>query len=119
MKLRIEGNSLRLRLRRLEVSRLAEHGSVEEATPFRCGGILTYRIETGGPAVVAGLAAGCITVRIPPSQAVAWAASDEVGIYGRDGDLRIAVEKDFRCLTRPAEEEHADAYPHPAVPAAC
>jgi hypothetical protein len=28
--------------------------------------------------------------------------------------LSIAIEKDFRCLTRPREEEEPDAYPHPA-----
>jgi hypothetical protein len=41
-----------------------------------------------------------------------WASGDEVGLYAQDGALRIAIEKDFRCLTRAGEEP--DAYPHPA-----
>jgi hypothetical protein len=28
--------------------------------------------------------------------------------------MRIAIEKDFRCLTRPREQDEPDAYPHPA-----
>lgn len=49
MKLRLQGNSLRLRLTRSEVVRLNGHGSVEEAASFGSGGSLIYRIQ-GRPA---------------------------------------------------------------------
>jgi hypothetical protein len=114
MKLRIQGNSLRLRLTRSEAARLHEHGTVEEAASFRSGGSLTYRIQTrtGTEPVHADFSGGAITVFIPTETVRAWAAGDEVGLYAQDGALRIAVEKDFRCLTR--AEEEPDAYPHPA-----
>jgi hypothetical protein len=53
-------------------------------------------------------------IGVPAPTVVAWANSDDVGIAVRDGILRIAIEKDFRCLTRPKEEDEPDAYPHPA-----
>jgi hypothetical protein len=114
MKLRLQGNSLRLRLTRAEVARLDDHGTVEEAVSFKSGGSLTYRIQsdTGAEQLHADFSGGAITVLIPTQTVRTWAAGDEVGLYAQDVALRIAVEKDFRCLTRP--EEEPDAYPHPA-----
>ena len=114
MKLRVQGNSLRLRLARSEVARLDEHGTVEEAASFSSGGSLTYRVQThaGTQPVHADFSGGAITVRIPTETVRAWAAGDEVGLYAQHGPLRIAIEKDFHCLTR--AEEEPDAYPHPA-----
>jgi hypothetical protein len=40
--------------------------------------------------------------------------SDEARITARDGVLRIVIEKDFRCPTRPRVQDEPDAYPHPA-----
>jgi uncharacterized protein DUF7009 len=114
MKLRVQGNSLRLRLTRSEVARLDEQGSVEEAASFSSGGSLTYRIQTHASTqpVHADFSGGAITLFIPTETVRAWAAGDEVGLYAQDEALRIAIEKDFRCLTRAAEE--LDAFPHPA-----
>jgi hypothetical protein len=116
MKLRLQGNSLRLRLTRSEVARLHEHGAAEETVPFSTGSRLTYcvRERADADAVQADLCNGVITVHVPAEAILSWATSDEVGLYGQDGPLRIAVEKDFRCLTRPKDEESPDVYPHPA-----
>jgi len=114
MKLRIQGESLRFRLTRLEVARLHESGMVEETAHFGAGRSLTYRIRKGaGGDMRAELAEGAITVHVPAGIADGWAASEEVGIDARDGVMRIAIEKDFRCLTHSREDE-PDAYPHPA-----
>lgn len=114
MKLRIHGNSLRLRLTRTDVARLHSHGSLEETASFGSGGSLTYRIQSraGAETVRAAFGGGAITVLIPCETARAWPAGDELGLYARDGALSISIEKDFRCLTRP--EDEPDAYPHPA-----
>jgi len=119
MKLRIQGNSLRYRLTRPEVVRLHEDGIIEETAHFGIGRNLTYRIRKGASAtgIHAELVDGTITVDAPAGIVDNWATSDEVGIAARDGALRIAIEKDFRCLTRRAEEDEAGAYPHPAEPA--
>jgi hypothetical protein len=116
MKLRIQGDSLRLRLTRSEVAGLHETGAVEETAHFAGGGGLTYRIRktAAGDSIRAELTDGAITVLVPAGTVEAWATSEEVGLAARDGVLRIAIEKDFRCLTRAREEDEADAYPHPA-----
>jgi len=120
MKLRIQGNSLRFRLTRSEVTRLYEDGAIAETTHFGVGHILTYRLRkaAGGADIRAELTDGAITVSAPGSMVDKWAISDEVGIAARDGALRIAIEKDFRCLTH-REEDEADAYPHPVEQASC
>ena len=93
-----------------------EHGVVDETAQFKADGRLIYRVQrsAGGEAVQADLHNGIITVHVPAGAVEGWAASDEVGLYAQDGPLRIAIEKDFRCLTRPREEDGPDAYPHPA-----
>jgi hypothetical protein len=119
MKLRILGNSLRFRLTRPEVARLHQDGLIEEATHF-ASARLAYRIRKDDAAadIGADLADGTITISVPAGAVDEWAASDEVGIAARHGALRIAIEKDFRCLTR-RDEDEADAYPHPVEHGSC
>ena len=113
MKMRLQADSLRLRLGQSEVARLRDQGVVEESVSFGPGTGLVYRIlsERGAEPVHANFEGGVVTVHIAAAQAKAWASSDEVGVYAQDGGLRIAIEKDFRCLTR--TEPEPDAFPHP------
>jgi hypothetical protein len=114
MKLRLQGNSVRLRLTRSEVERLREIGLVEESVDFGADDVLAYRLQTRsepGP-VEAAYRKGTLTVSLSQEVAQTWSVSDEVGLYGQFGALTISVEKDFRCLTRPRDDEH-DAFPHP------
>jgi hypothetical protein len=117
MKLRLHGNSVRLRLTRPDVERLRQAGVVEEPVEFGSGEVLAYRLQSRqqpGP-VEALFRDGVMTVTVPEEAAQPWAGSDEVGLYARNGSLSISIEKDFRCLTRPLEDERErDAYPHPA-----
>src|ERR1035437_2846798 len=101
MKLRIKGNSLRLRLTRPEVIRLGDDGGVEERADFGAGEVLTYRLRpvaTPGP-LHAAFHQGTIEVTVAGETARDWAVSEEVGLYAQSAGLRIAIEKDFRCLT--------------------
>ena len=120
MKLRLQGNSVRLRLTRSEVERLRETGTVEESVDFGGGETLAYRLHSrraAGP-MQAGFGQGTLTVSISIDAAKAWATSEEVGVYAQSGALAISIEKDFRCLTKPRDGEELDAYPHPGEPAA-
>ena len=116
MKLRLQGNSLRLRLTRSEVMYLCEAGMVEESVDFGIGTGLIYRIQSLGVTdpIHALFCNHSITVRVPAESVALWAAADEVGLYAQHGALKIAVEKDFRCLTRRPDELEPDAYPNPA-----
>ena len=115
MKLRIKGNSLRLRMTRSEVARLGTGEPVEESTEFSPNQILRYRIQPGeGPdEVFASFESGLALVMVSADRIRQWAFSSEVGIYGASAALDIAIEKDFRCLTRPEERSDPDVYPHP------
>ena len=122
MKLRIRGNSVRLRLGQSEVRQLLDIGTLEEATQFDPAGNhrLVYRVEAaaGPAAIAASFTAGRVLVRIPVDTVRNWASSDQVGIVGRQalgvsGELKILIEKDFECLDGTADEPQDDAYPHP------
>ncbi len=103
MKLRLHGNSIRLRLAREEVERLAREGLVEERTSFPDGGLLEWRLALadGVAEVSARWGDGRLEVVLPRAVALAWAASEDEGLYGEHalagGRLAIAVEKDFPC----------------------
>ncbi len=119
MKLRVRGNSIRLRLNRGEVAALGAGGRVEERVPFGPGVALAYVFEAADvPALVAHFDGARIVVQAPRGEVAAWAAGDDVGMehegaVAPDETLRILVEKDFACLTgRPGEEDH-DAFDNP------
>ena len=122
MKLRIQGNSLRLRLTQSEVEAFGERGHVEEHIRFRPGEFMVYTLEASD--VVGHMDAhygeGRVTIRVPSGQVAAWVETNQVGMEGEqpiEGDerLTILVEKDFKCLHGPAERQEEDAFPHPAT----
>jgi hypothetical protein len=115
MKLRLNGNSLRLRLTRPEVMQLCEAGTVEQSVDFGLGTVLIYRIQSRDVTdpMHAVFCNHSIIVRLPAESVATWAGADEVGLYVQQGPLKIAVEKDFRCLTRRPDDPEPDAYPHP------
>ncbi len=124
MKLRIRGNTLRLRLTRSEVDAIGRGESVSETTAFPDGTTLQYRLVPGAVRH-AGQKAGDsgfeITVEVPRDEASRWAESEEVGFSGEDafevGDLAVLIEKDFTCITPRAGEEELDTYPNPNIAA--
>lgn len=84
---------------------------MEESAGFSGGEALTYRLRsvaTPGP-----LRAAFHQGTVSSETARDWAVAEDVGLYAQAGGLQIAIEKDFRCLTRPDCEE-PNAYPHPA-----
>jgi len=115
MKLRLNGNSLRLRLTRPEVTRLREAGTVEQSVDFGLGIVLTYRIQSRDvtDSMHAVFCNHSIMVRLPAESVATWAEGNEVGLYAQQGALEITVEKDFRCLSRRPDNPESDAYSHP------
>lgn len=117
MKLRIKGDSVRLRLTRSEVRSLLEAGVVEEATRFPGGAtlrcVLSTRRGTGG--LAAGFEGGTLTVSLPPEVARRWGTSEQVEIRAtlplEGGALELLIEKDFPCLTARPGEDDSDAFP--------
>lgn len=120
MKLRIRGNTLRLRLTRSEVDHIGRGEVVEEVTPFPDGSEFCYRLVPGH-SEEAGQTSNdvghTITIEVPKGRAASWAESDEVGFSGdvpfEVGPLAILIEKDFSCLTPREGEEEIDTFPNP------
>lgn len=126
MKLRVKGNSLRLRITPSEMKRFVSGSRLEEVVVFGPApeARLSYTLEHSAEVSAVGVnyRAQQISVLIPEAQARAWAESEEVGIYADldtgAGTLSILVEKDFACLDRD-EAENADTFPHPQENAVC
>lgn len=116
MKLRLRGNSIRLRLTQSEVARFGREGKVEETVRFNeSERDLLYTLEIGAESdLFAKFADGAIRVFIPEKQALEWVDSQQVGVETPVGSsLRVLVEKDFACSeVRPGENEE-DAFPNP------
>lgn len=122
MKLRIRGNSIRLRLLKSEVDRLAAAGVASEEVRFGTATdqALKYSIAAsdGVEEVTVQFSDNQILVLLPESVAMNWTKSDEVGIeavidVGNDCTLAVLIEKDFECVDRPGDPDRADAFPNP------
>jgi hypothetical protein len=127
MKLRIKGNSLRLRLQRSEIAALQETGEVADQITFGPAAhqTLRYMIEVGeGDTIEVIYVPATLRVRMPRTDVETWATTDRVGFEatlenGTDDPLSVLLEKDFKCLVdRPGEDE-TDAYENPAGPGHC
>ena len=120
MKLRVRDNSIRLRLTRSEVDLVRTDGLVRGRVPFAGRNSFDYILESS-PATVkpeAHISNNVLTVRIPETEILSWANSNEVSISASQildgGDqLSILVEKDFACLAPREGEDESDMHPHP------
>jgi hypothetical protein len=115
MKLRIQANSLRLRLNQAEVARLRDGGHVESSIEFAPGCSLSYLLEgsPGAKSLSADFDGRAIRLTVPTQQLTEWAESNQVGIESRSPNgVEVLIEKDFQCLHRSVEEE-PNAFPHP------
>lgn len=119
MKLRIQGNSLRLRLSQPEVAQFSKTGFVEDSIQFAPGASLTYTIETASAlhAPLATYQDHWLRVQVPTSAAQDWYTSERVAISSDqpiddEKILSVLIEKDFQCL-HGGEQRDPDAYPNP------
>ena len=119
MKLRIQGNAIRLRLSKTDIETFKSAGYIEEVTDFGSH-TFTYalnRLRNGD--IFAEFDNGLMVVHLPESTAHEWADSDQVGIekeidvdgYGRV--LHLVVEKDFKCLGREGSESEKNNFENP------
>lgn len=126
MKLRIRGNSIRLRLTRSEVEQFGNSGLVADTVEFGQGwDAFQYQLEVGSNGEAGAKFEGsCMTVIVPVEDAEHWTSSEQVGLeylqpISMDENLRILVEKDFACLAERPDEDDSDAFLNPLVLAKC
>ena len=120
MKLRIQENTIRIRLAKSEISLLSERGFVEEKTVFGQGNEFRYRVEiTSGHSQLRALIEPFqIIIALPEDLGKEWVETDRVGLEeileNEAGGLSIVIEKDFQCLHREGEDKQ-DLYAHPKM----
>jgi hypothetical protein len=83
-------------------------------------GILSYTVRARRDAaqIKAHFQGGEILVDLPMALVGPWANTDQIGIeyvqpISEKENLRIVIEKDFRCLQPRSEEDESDNFPHP------
>jgi hypothetical protein len=119
MKLRIRGNSIRLRLSQGDIAVLVATGAIEDRVSFGPHSALTYRLERAeGPQARAALTENRLIVAFPPDQIDTWAQTEAVSMEAEQAlddtqGLNLLVEKDFQCLSPREAEDDADLFPNP------
>ena len=119
MKLRIKGDSLRLRLAQGEVRTLAECGEVEDRISFPGGTALRYRlrVDRGSDVISSSYGSDLIEILVPEPLSERWCGTDLVTLSASQGtgsaELRIILEKDWACLAPREGEDDSDNFPHP------
>ena len=111
MKLRIKGNSLRLRLSKTDVQQLAETGKVFDKISF---GVeqLAYTLKAAEEIKIpeVSFSINNIIVLIPTRFTTNWHGNNVVGIdatqnIGNNETLYLLIEKDFQCLDESTEDQ--------------
>ena len=118
MKLRIKGNSLRIRLTKTEVSILADTGHLEEQTSFP-NKLFTYSLQKNKDIqeLSATFTDNKITMFVPASFVNDWPGNNVTGLntkmpISETESLYLLIEKDFVCLDETTEDQ-SDNYKNP------
>ncbi len=122
MKLRIKGNSIRLRLTQKEVLEFQENGVVEEVVKFGDANFskMHYLLQVSDVTEInATYNSNIMVVNVPKLIAEKWTTTNQVGfqhhMYLNENEtLFILVEKDFQCLQPREQEDESNMYPNPA-----
>lgn len=118
MKIRIRGNSVRVRLSKPEVALFVKEGYVEERTEF-ASGTLVYAVKSSpGNTLAADFSNGNLILYVPAVMLQQWATTDLVGmdhsmLLPNGKQLYLLIEKDFKCIDAPVTEDQSDMYEHP------
>lgn len=118
MKIRIKGNSVRIRLSRPEVNKLEGEGYLEEQTSFG-GNTLVYALQTrsDGDQLSADFIDNKITMYVPGALIKDWPVNAIVGFdasmtLSDTSSLYLLLEKDFVCIDAPTGDQ-SDNYENP------
>ncbi len=116
MKIRIKGNSIRLRLTKTDVADLKEKGMVKEETVFSFEAVFSYAlfVDADSEEINAKFKDNCVTVFLPEKEAAILTDTEEITVknsqYNGSADgLFILIEKDLQCLDDTSEDQ-SDMY---------
>lgn len=120
MKIRMKGNSVRLRLTQSEVSEFCDKGNVEDRVDFGST-VLGYRLEAKEDIETLRVTFenNLITMFMPEKWKRGWDLNDIVGFdngskTASHQEPMLLVEKDFTCMDNSMEDQ-SDNYPNPKL----
>jgi len=119
MKLRIRGNSVRIRVSKSELAQIEESGAAQDSVRFSAHSALIYRVEVKpGGRIEAEFDGARLRIAVPRDDVARWLAPGEVSIEAEQqiGDgvvLKVLVEKDFACLAPRDSEDDSDLFDNP------
>ena len=112
MKIRIKGNSIRLRLTKTDIQNLKEKGIVEEKTIIGSEEIFKYSlvVDEKIATISAEFQANTIKVFLSKKEADLLTETDEITVEGSQNNgeekgLFLLVEKDLQCLDTTYEDQ--------------
>ena len=118
MKIRIQGNSIRIRLSKTEVDTLSDGGFLEDQTSFGNTSFI-YRLKSKADqsALSATYEDHQITMYVPEKFLSDWPDNNIVGLdanmpVGETKTLYLLLEKDFKCLDNVSEDQ-SDNFENP------
>ena len=119
MKIRIKGNSIRLRLAKSETEIFANKGFLQDSTSFGNNSLVYAMKSYRGQDLSAELDGATITVYVPEHFIKDWIGSNLVGLeyamaLSSGESLHILIEKDFKCIDALITEDQTDYFENPA-----
>ncbi|MTI38685.1 DUF7009 family protein [Fulvivirga lutimaris] len=117
MKIRIQGNTIRFRLSKQEVSDFAQNGEVKDKVEFGSSALVYQLIRHPKDDFSVDFVRGVISVNVPEPIVNNWANTEQVGfesdiVYPNNQKLELLIEKDFQCLI-PRTEDESGLYANP------
>ena len=118
MKIRINGNSVRMRISKTELDKFTKTGLLEESTQF---GNTTFKYALKTQPGLENLHStyfdNTITIFVPEAMRPKWADPDIIGFdhnldIGNGKTLFLLIEKDFACIDN-ALEDQSDNFVNP------
>lgn len=119
MKIRIQGNSLRFRLKKSEIEKLALEKYISEEVVFDANTKFSYSIIAKDiEEISVFFKDNTISVIIPLSQEKLWTQTDLISIRNNISTPIILLEKDFKCTSKQCLEteiEIKDSFTNPNI----
>ncbi len=118
MKLRIKGNTIRLRLSQQEVAGVVEQGRVESSINFGNKELVYALNSVEVSEIFTEFKNDAINVFAPKATVLEWAEGNATGFernvqINQDNAVFVLVEKDYQCLTERPNEDESDLFKNP------
>jgi hypothetical protein len=118
MKIRINGNSVRMRISKTELDKFTKTGLLEESTEFG-NTVFNYALKSqpGLENLHSTYSDNTISIFVPEEFRFKWPETDTIGFdhnmdIGNGKTLFLLIEKDFACIDN-ALEDQSDNFVNP------